>query len=133
MVVKNLTMFGSILGYSIVGSATGWGLFGALAGSGFGLVLTAIAGRRRLQELSFWRTAVLGGVIGVGLSFGLSFLTGPPLASMSLVGVLSQATMGGAFGMLLGSGSVAVAKEAENRELLSTSDASLLLELPEDL
>ncbi len=132
MMLKNLTMFGSILGLSIAESATGWGVFGALAGSGFGLVLTMMAGRRRLQELNFWRAAILGGVVGVSLPvvwFGTQLGWTFPILVLF---VLPQAAMCGAFGMLLGSGLVAVAKDAESRELLSTDDASLLLEVPDD-
>ena len=126
--LKNV-MFGSVLGLSVAASATGWGVFGAFAGTGFGLVLTLTASRRRLHELNFWRAAILGGLVGVSLPvvwYGAQLAW----AFRSLLPAWPLAAMCGAFGMLLGSGAVAVAKEAERRDLLSSDDVSNVLEVP---
>lgn len=101
-------LFGSVLGLGVAASATGWGVFGAFAGTGFGLVLTMTAGRRRLHELNFWKAAILGGIVGVALPvvwFGGQFAW----ALLSLKGIWPLAAACGAFGTLLGSGLVAVA------------------------
>ena len=132
MMIKMLTMVGPIIGLTIAQSATGWAVFGAFSGAGFGLALTLTARRRRLQELNFWSAAILGGVVGVSLPV-LWF--GPQLAWAipSLLAVWPLAATCGAFGMLLSSGVVAVAKEAEARELLSAADTAHVLDAPADL
>ncbi len=124
-------LVGSAVGLSIAASASGWGVFGAFAGTGFGLVLTLTAGRRRLHELNFWKAAILGGAIGLSLPvvwFGGQFAW----AVLSVRGIWPLAAACGVFGMLLGSGFVAVAKEVDRRDLSPSHAASPLLEVPRD-
>ena len=124
MLLNSHPMFGAIFGWGLSTSVAGWGLFGALAGAGFGLVLTITAGRRRLPQLDFWGAALLGGAVGLALPV----LFGPQLSWMfpSLVAVLPRTALCGVFGMLLGSGLVAVAKEADRRELPSAESTPML-------
>jgi hypothetical protein len=74
---------------------------GFAAGSGFGVLLTAFEGNKRLGDLSFKRIAFWGGLGGLALAavFGLQYL--PQTIALALLGIGSA------------TGSVAIAKRAE--------------------
>lgn len=128
VLLSNHPLFGSVLEWGLPTSVTGWALFGALSGSGFGVMLTLTAGRRRLDQLSFWKAALLGGAIGVAVPV----LVGPQLTWLipSLMAVVPRTVLCGVFGMLLGSGLVAVAKESERRVLAEADSGVGLLGTP---
>ncbi len=121
-------LFGGWMEWGLSTSIVGWGLFGVLAGSGFGLLLTSTSTQRHLHQLNFWWAALLGGAVGLAVPM----LFGPQLtwAFPSLLSVVPRTALCGAFGMLLGSGLVAVAKESERQELPRADNPALRLWAP---
>ena len=80
----------------------------------FGVVLAATSRGRRIEELSFWRTTTVAGVLGASLPVALrAFIDAvPPFAAEAPAIVIC-----GLFGAFLGGGMVALGKEASLREL----------------
>lgn len=115
-------VFGSLwwLGTSILGlggvvfghlgwTALLWAGFGAFAAGGAGVLLTVLGSRLTLEQLSPWRLAAFGAVMG---------FVAPPAYMFMMTGVfwgpvLSMvATISGALGAALGAGLVVAAKRA---------------------
>lgn len=100
----------------------GFGAFGFVAGVAFSGVLGLIEGRRRFDQMSLPRFAGWGATGGLLLSLGfvaLLALTGDPsfMQSLLVVGpVFAVAGAGSAAGAL------ALARKAEDQELLETSE-----------
>lgn len=120
------------VGWSLVGLAGGvpvlnWGVPGVIAGAGFAVAL-AIAGRRRtLSEIPVWSAAgwgALGTVGAVLVATPLLFLMMPALKIVPFIGVLAVLGAGS------GAGTLAVARRAEDRELLEAKEEALGLEAP---
>jgi hypothetical protein len=86
---------------------------GFAAGSGFGVILSIFERNNRLENLSFKRISLWGGIGGLVLAamFGLQHL--PQTIILTLLGVGSA------------TGSVALAKRADQAELLEDDDEPL--------
>lgn len=90
-----------------------FGLLGFLAGVTFSAVLGIVEGRRRFDQMSLPRFAAWGGVGGLLLSIGLAaVLGGEALPVLAPIFALSGAGCA--------AGSLAVARMAEDRELLDS-------------
>jgi hypothetical protein len=85
------------------------GLGGFITGTAFGVVLTALEHRKTLQDLSFLRIAMWGGIGGLVLAA----ISGPA-ASGSFVAPIIVFTI---LGIGSATGSVALAKKAHQKEL----------------
>jgi len=100
----------------------GFGMFGFLAGATFSAVLGLVEGRRRFDQMSLPRFALWGGVGGLLLSGAFILaagLSGDLILVLAPVFALSSAASA--------AGSLALARRADDRELLdSGSDASLI-------
>ncbi len=97
----------------------GFGLIGFLAGATFSGVLGAIEGRRRFDEMSLPRFAgwgALGGLLLAGVFIGIAALTGGNASQVLVLGPVF-ALAGGASA----AGSLALARRADDRELLEAS------------
>jgi hypothetical protein len=92
---------------------------GFAAGSGFGVILSLLERHKKLEDLSFRRIALWGGIGGLALAaaFGLQHL--PQTIVLTLLGIGSA------------TGSVALAKRAD-RKLIEGQEESVL-SLEEDL
>lgn len=103
-----------------------WGLLGAATGVGFGMLLTATSGRRRLEEVGLGRAAALGAVAGALCPLVVASLmvgSAPPLGiGLWFLGV------GGSVGAGLGAGLLRVAQGAQDAERLTSAEAGRLLE-----
>lgn len=121
MMLNSLGVFGPSVVFGLAWSTMGWGAFGALVGVAFGAVTMVTSGGRSVSALGFWRSALLGGAIGVGvpalIGTTLTWVFPPFVAAIPLT------MMCGLFGMLFGSGLVAVGKEAEMRDRLEQEGA----------
>ena len=115
------------VGWSLIGLAGGvpvlnWGIPGAIAGGGFAVAL-AIAGRRRtLREISVGSAAgwgALGTVGAVLLAMPLLLLMMPALKIGPVLAVLAVLGAGS------GAGTLAIAKRAEDREVLEAGEEVL--------
>lgn len=103
----------------------GWGVVGAMATAGFGLLLATTSGRRRLEDVSPWRARLLGGIAGAAGPVLLNLLV-PAIVFPAGIGLLIAA-VGGAVGAGLASALIAVAKTAPPAaELLPESGEPLL-------
>ncbi|MBT8488902.1 MAG: hypothetical protein HKN72_10250 [Gemmatimonadetes bacterium] len=106
---------------SLTALASIWGLLGAATGVGFGMLLTATSGRRRLEEVSLWRAGFLGAAAGAVcplLAASLIVGSAPPLGiGLWFVGI------GGCFGGGLGAGLLQIAKGAQDAEHLPSAEA----------
>ena len=93
------------------------GQLGFIAGGSFGLVLTALERRKKLENLSFTRIALWGGIGGLvlaaisGPTVGGSFLG--PIVVFTLLGIGSA------------TGSLALAKKAHRKELTKADEEPL--------
>ena len=89
------------------------GVLGFIAGSSFGLVLTALERRKKLEDLSFFRIAMWGGIGGLALAAitGNNYLD--PVIVFTLLGIGSA------------TGSLALAKKAHRKELTKGDDEPL--------
>ena len=87
---------------------------GFVAGSAFGVILSILERHKKLEDLSFWRIAMWGGLGGLALAaiFGLQYL--PQTVVLTLLGVGSA------------TGSVALAKRAGEAKLIERADDHLL-------
>lgn len=123
---SNLMTWGTAFGYSLVQGALFWGLLSALAAGGFGVVLTALGGRRSFDEIEIWRAGLWGAIGGAAVVLTtVTILSGsipPLLAALPTLGF--SAGLGG----LLGSGLVAIAKMAPAEPLSRTSETPPLLD-----
>jgi len=108
-----LGIAGLVIG-DVWSTATVWGFCGAFAASGAGLLLSALGTRRSLQQLSPWRVAAFGAVMGLlAPSAFLVLVTGSFWGPyMSLF-----ATISGMVGGALGGGIVLIAQGAPPDEL----------------
>lgn len=103
----------------------GWGVVGAMATTGFGLLLTTTSGRRRLEDVSPWRARLLGAVAGAAGPAVLHFLV-PSVFLPGAIGLL-VAAVGSVVGAGLASAMIAVAKTAPDApELVPDRDNPLL-------
>jgi len=93
-----------------------FGLIGFLAGVTFSGVLGVVEGRRRFDQMSLPRFALWGGVGGVLLSAVFVFATGLEAGAFLGLGVLF-----GLSGAGCAAGSLALARMAEDRQLLDAS------------
>lgn len=127
-----LAWFGAGMALLVVGLAFGatadvpfpilFGLFGFLAGTAFSGVLGIVEGRRRFDQMSlprFTGWGAVGGLLLTGIFVSLAALAGDktPLRNLEvLVPVFTLAGAGSAAGVL------ALARRAEERELLETGE-----------
>ena len=103
----------------------GWGVVGAMATAGFGLLLTTTSGRHRLEDVSPWRARILGGIAGAAGPILLNLLV-PAIVFPAGIGLL-VAAVGGAVGAGMASALLAVAKTAPaTAELVAEPEESLL-------
>ena len=108
--------FGGLTGF--VAAAVSYALNGFVAGSVFSVVLGIVEGRRTFNEMSIGRFAVLGG--GTLLAFQLMVLAlwaafGLTLSALQIGVAAALSTMMGAGSA---AGSLALARRADDRELL---------------
>ena len=95
---------------------------GFLGGAAFSGVLTIAEGRRRFDEVSLPRFAASGAVGGLLLSVLLLSISGPlSLTNVVVAGVVTLLSAGSA------AGSAALARRAEDRELLEAGEEALSL------
>ncbi len=102
-----------------------WSLLGASVGTGFGALVAVADGKRSLEELPLWRMGLFGALAGaMFLPAYVFFGMGPPpdLGMIPFIGVF------GAFGAMLSSSMVSLAKDAPRDELSATDDVVGLLE-----
>jgi hypothetical protein len=90
---------------------------GFIAGCAFGLVLTALEHRKKLEDLSFLRIALWGGIGGVVLAA----ITGPTVGG-SILGPIIVFTL---MGIGSATGTVALAKRSDTK-LIEGDDEELL-------
>ncbi len=95
---------------SIVDGFIGWAILGFVAGATFSVVLGSAEGRRRLDEMSLPRFAAWGALGGLLLGTVLFAMYGDGNWAMGLVGTL--------LGAGSAAGSLALARRADDRELL---------------
>jgi hypothetical protein len=99
----------------------GFGLLGFLAGVTFSGVLAIVEGRRRFDQMSLPRFAVWGGVGGLLLS-GIFVLTVALAGDTTLLrNLVVLGPVFAAAGAASAAGSLALARMAEDRELLDSS------------
>ena len=110
---------GSLLGAPVAGSMIVSGLWmgaaGFVLGSGFAVVLTAMHGRRTLDELTSGKAALWGALMGIAvpiLSNILSIATGEAPLAQLIPAILANAGLYGAFSASLAAGTVIAAKRA---------------------
>jgi hypothetical protein len=117
--IGSLWRFGIIFPEAALISSVGWGVFGALAGAGFGVMLTTLAGRRSLDELPVWKAGAWGMLSGmivpIAVMVVLNGAIPPVFAMLPILGFC------GALGGIFGSGLVAVAKFGPDNEVGSGS------------
>ena len=101
---------------SFVTAELGVAVIGFIAGSGFGVLLSILERHKKLENLSFRRIALWGGIGGLALAaiFGLG------LPNLALTIVLTLAGIGSA------AGSVALAKRASDTKLIEGEEDPLL-------
>ena len=89
------------------------GELGFIAGGSFGLVMTALERRKKLEDLSFFRIALWGGIGGLALAAitGDTYLG--PIIVFTVLGIGSA------------TGSLAFAKKAHQKELAKGDDEPL--------
>ena len=96
------------------------GVGGFITGTAFGVVLTALEHRKKLQDLSLLRIAIWGGIGGLVLA-----AINGPAANGSFVGPIIVFTI---LGVGSATGSVALAKKAHQKDLIEGEDALPALE-----
>lgn len=94
-----------------------FGLLGFIAGMIFSGILGATEGRRRFEQMSMPRFAAWGAAGGLLLAGGMASFLG--VQSLALLGPLFAAS-----GAICASGSLALARRAENHSQLSAPPAS---------
>ena len=109
-----------------------WGLFGAVSGSGFAVLLTGFESRRTLPELPLWRAGVWGGSVSASIPLILGFAWSGSLSLVSVSELLPAAGVCAGLGAALGAGMVAVARRADSRELEERAEAAHHLESETD-
>lgn len=113
----------SLLPQSVVplAAALWWGVFsgsfGVFAGAGFGVLLTSLEGRRSLEQLSAWRSALWGAVVGGIFPFPFALIVSGTIESLFWLGLWPYLVVFGGLGAALSGGMVAAAKRAHRREL----------------
>ncbi|AHG88139.1 hypothetical protein J421_0602 [Gemmatirosa kalamazoonensis] len=100
-----------------------FGFLGFLAGATFSVILGLVAGRRRFDELSLPKFAGWGALGGLLLSVIVALAAGPGGELLVVGPVFALA------GAISATGTLALARRAERRELLGTGQADAL-ELP---
>ena len=110
---------GSIVFGTLGWTAALWGGFGAFATTGVGVLLATDGAKSTLEDLSPWRVAAFGAVMGLLAPPVLVFVV---TGSFWAPGVGLVGGMSGVFGALLGSGLVLTAKRAQAAELSATQD-----------
>ncbi len=104
--------------FGIVGIVGGlFGMVGFVGGAAFSVVLGITEGRRRFDELSLRRFAFWGAVGGLLVSMAFAWVAGATLADALGVGVVMTLTGAGS-----AAGSLALARRADDRELLEAAD-----------
>ena len=128
----NWLLAGGVLG-TLFALSLGAGAAGFTLGTGFGLVLSIMEGRRTLNELTANRAALWGLVVGAS-TIGVSGLVGLGLGAVSVptgvfLGALAAAsTCYGALTGLLAAGTVWVAKRDVPELPAGSTDAGHLIE-----
>jgi hypothetical protein len=97
---------------SVLNMAGGLGLFGLIGGSGFAMLLTAMEGRKSLEELSALRSALWGAAAGAVFPFLFILLRDGSLIGVVLERLLMGSAFFGAVGGALAAGTVLAAKGA---------------------
>ena len=100
-----------------------FGFLGFLAGATFSVILGLVAGRRRFDELSLPKFAGWGALGGLLLSVIVALAAGPSGELLVVGPVFALA------GAISATGTLALARRAERRELLGAGQADAL-ELP---
>lgn len=103
-----------------------WSALGATGSIGFGILLSATAGDRRLEDLNPWHARLLGGIVGALSPLALQALVAGSLPTL-VVALLASAICG-TVGMGAASGLLAIAQGALDQDALPTLDDELLLE-----
>lgn len=110
-----LTGLGLVLGAGVSGVMATLGAFmGFLSGGAFGVMLSIVERRKRLEDLSLWRMALWGGFGGFVMAGGLTLIYGRGL----LWGFMTTIAVTGA---VISTGTVAIARRAD-RKLLEGDD-----------
>lgn len=106
------------------------GVFGFVAGIVFSVVLKIVAGRRRFDQMSLSRFAASGAAVGLAVSttFFLVVSRGN-LAFLKYLIVVGPVVSLAAAG--IAAGSLALARRAQDRELLESTDDRHVLEIQE--
>ena len=104
---------GLVGGVGAVALAISWAQMGFVGGVIFSTLLGILAGRRRFDEMSLPRFAAWGAVGGLLVTLVMALVFGDPV--MGLLGPASVLTLLGAGSA---AGSLALARRAEDRELL---------------
>ena len=113
---------GSIVFEPLGLSAAVWGVFGAFAASGAGLLLTTLGSRQTLEELSHWRVGAFGAVMGflappIFVFLNTGSFWGPGAGPFAVVATITAIST--LLGAGIGSGLVLTAQRAPSQELAS--------------
>lgn len=92
-----------------------FGLLGFLAGAAFSGILGLLAGRRTFEQMSLPRFALGGGLGGVLIAAIVNVAAGPAPNFAMIAGVFALA------GAISATGTLAIARRAEKRELLESN------------
>ena len=93
-----------------------WGVLGATASAGFGALLSATAGGRRLEELNPWHARLLGGLVGAASPVLLQLLLVGALPGMTVT--LLASAICGTVGLGAASGLLEIAQRAPAHDAL---------------
>jgi hypothetical protein len=94
----------------VLNLSAGLALFGLIAGSGFAMLLTAMEGRKSLEDLSALRSALWGGAAGALFPFLFVLFRDGSLAGVLVERVLLGSAFFGVVGAALAAGTVLGAK-----------------------
>lgn len=95
-----------------------FGLLGFLAGAAFSGILGLLAGRRTFEQMSLLRFA-LGGALGGLAIAGVVNVAAGPAQDFTMIGAVFALA-----GAISATGTLAIARRAEQRELLADTPAS---------
>ena len=86
---------------------------GFIAGSAFGVLLSVLERRKKLEDLTFWRIALWGSIGGLAIAAGFGLQHLPQTIVLTLVGIGSA------------TGSVALAKRSRDPDLIEGEEEPL--------
>lgn len=105
-----------------------WSLLGASIGTGFGALVAVTDAKRSLEELPLWRMGLFGALAGA-MFLPAYVLLREGMGPLLDLGMLPFMGVFGAFGAILSSSMVSLAKDAHRDELSAADEVVALLEV----